>query len=224
MSNRSKPILTTIVLVIVFGTLFNNRNENFPLYVIIGRLVYSYFSEGTKIASKSIRNNAGMIKKVYLPKILYPLSATIHTFIIFLISLIVWVGVDIYCKVIPSLQIFMIIPALLLLFFLTFSVGLFLATLNVFFRDIEYLWNVFLVIIMYMCAIFYYPERLLGSQYSFILKYNPLYQIIDMVRNSFFGTPYNLWGIIYTIIFSFIVFIFSLLFYNCNKDKFILHI
>lgn len=219
-----EPILSTIVLVIVFGTLFNNNNQTYPLYIITGRLIYSFFSEGTKTASKSIRANAGMIKKVYVPKVLYPLSSTIYNFIIFLISFIVLVLIDIYCKVIPTVQVLMLIPCLLILFFLTFGIGFFLATLNVFFRDIEYLWNVILMIIMYMCAIFYYPEKILTSKFAFVLSFNPLYQVIHAARASILGTSFNYYGILYAAGFSIVMCGISILFYNLNKDKFVLHI
>ena len=66
-----EPILTTIVLTIVFGTLFDNSNKTFPVYILSGRLLYSFFSSGTKACAKSIRSNAGMIKKVYVPKYLF---------------------------------------------------------------------------------------------------------------------------------------------------------
>lgn len=219
-----EPIFSTIVLVIVFGTLFNNKEQTFPLYIITGRLIYSFFSEGTKVASKSIRANAGMIKKVYVPKLLYPFSTVVYNFVIFLISCSVLVGVDIYCKVIPTSHIFGLIPCFILLFLLTFSVGLFLATLNVFFRDVEYLWNVVLMVIMYMSAIFYYPDRLMHSKYSFILVFNPLFQVIYMARASVLGTPFSIRGSIYVCGVTFIMLGLSLLFYQKNKDKFILHL
>ena len=219
-----EPILTTIVLVIVFGTLFQNKDPMFPLYIIIGRLIYSSFSSGTKAASKSIRANASMIKKVYVPKYLYPVSSVLFNFIIFAISLIVVVLVDIYCKVVPTYHILMFIPGIMLLLILTLGVGFILATLNVFFRDIEYLWNVILMIIMYMCAIFYPAERLLKSGYSWILNINPLYHIITICRNAVMGKPVDVDGLIYTIVFCFMSLIIGFVFFRKNQDKFILHI
>lgn len=219
-----EPLLTTIVLVIVFGTLFNNKDATYPLYIVIGRLIYGYFSEGTKNSLKSMRANAGMIKKVYVPKVMYPLSSCIYTFIIFLISFIVLIGVDIYCKVVPSWKILMIFPTLLILFLLTFSIGFFLSILNVFFRDIQYLWNVFLMIIMYMSAIFYYPEKLLISKYAYVLIFNPLFQIITAVRACIIGNDLNYFGLLYSLVFSIVMFLISSLFYAKSKDKFILHL
>ena len=219
-----EPVFTTIILVIVFGTLFGSRNPTFPLYTIIGRLIYSFFSEGTKNAAKSIRANSAMIKKVYVPLILYPLSTVLYSFVIFLISMTVLVGVDIYCKVIPSLQLLMIIPALLILLLLTFGIGLILSTFMVFFRDIEYIWKVALMIIMYISAIFYYPERIFDSKYGFILSYNPLFQIIRIFRAAILSESFDVYGILYTTIFSVSSVFIGIIIFNRNKENFVLHL
>ena len=218
-----EPLLTTCVLVIVFGTLFG-RQQGFPLYVICGRLIYSYFSTGTKVAAKSIRSSASMIKKVYVPKYLYPLAGCIYTFVIFLLSLIALVGVDIYCKVIPTWHVVQMLPALLLLFVMTLGFGFILCTLDVFFRDVEYLWNVLLLIIMYMCAIFYYPEKLMNSGYDWILKYNPLYHIIDMCRGALLGYSVGLDKYLYVAVWGIASLIIGIVLFKKKQDEFILHI
>ena len=91
-----EPIMTTIVLSIVFGTLYGKKDNTFPLYILSGRLLYSYFAQGTKAALKSIRQNSAMIKKVYVPKYLYPLSSVLYNFVIFVISLVVLILLGIY--------------------------------------------------------------------------------------------------------------------------------
>ena len=106
---------------------------------------------------KSIRQNSAMIKKVYVPKYLYPLSSVLYNFIIFLISLIVLVLLGIFTGNYPTLHWLLIVFPLLVLLIMTFGVGMILATIGVFFRDMEYLWEVALMIVMYTCAIFYYP-------------------------------------------------------------------
>mgnify|MGYP002855054409 CR=1 FL=1 len=219
-----EPVFSTIILVIVFGTLFNQKKPTFPLYVIIGRLLYGFFSDGTKAISKSIRAHSAMIKKVYVPLILYPLSTALYSFIIFLINLTVLIGVDMYCKVVPTLYVLMIFPALFLLFLLTFGIGLILATLMVFFRDIEYLWKVALMIIMYVSAIFYYPERIFASKYGFIVSYNPLFHIIRMFRAAVLSESFDVWGVLYASIFSFVCVFAGIVIFNRNKAKFVLHL
>ena len=219
-----EPIMTTIVLTIVFGTLFGNTNKDFPLYIIIGRLMFSFFQEATKGACRAIRANAGMIKKVYVPKYFYPLSSILFNFIIFLISLVVLIPTSIYTGTVPTLRIWRIIPAIIYLLILAIGIGMILSTLNVFFRDIEYLWNVALLIIMYMSAIFYYPERLLKSGWYWILKYNPMFCIIDLARSGVLNYSADLWTFLYPLGFGLVSLVIGIIFFKKQQDRFILHI
>ena len=219
-----EPLMTTAVLTVVFGTLFDNKNKLFPLYILSGRLLYSFFSSGTKACSKAIRANAGMIKKVYVPKYLYPMSSVLFNFIIFMISLLVMIPLFVFCHHVPKLQILLMFIPLLILLLMTFGVGMILATVTVFFRDMEYLWDVFLMIIMYTCAIFYYPTRLLKSGYSWLLKYNPLYCVIYNFRACVMGDPLNWNYMLYAFIFSIVAIIIGTYTFYKKQDKFILHI
>ena len=159
-----------IVLTIVFGTLFGNKDRTFPVYILTGRLLYTFYSSATKAALKSVRANSAMIKKVYVPKYLYPLSSVLFNYVIFLISLIV------------------------------------------------------LVLIMYTCAIFYYPSRLLKSGFSWILKYNPLYCTIDVFRSGMFGEPMNLHYAAYALVFSLVTIAIGMFCFKKKQDEFILYI
>ncbi len=219
-----EPILTTIVLTIVFGTLFGIDDPTYPMYILCGRLIFSFFSTGTNAASKSIRGNAGMIKKVYVPKYLYPMSSVLFNFVIFLISLLVLIPLAIYCKVTPTWSWFLTVIPLVILILFTFGVGMILATVNVFFRDIEYLWDVILLLIMYMSAIFYYPERLLNSGYGWILKYNPLYSIIQVFRDCLLGNPIEWLYVLFSLICAFVSLLIGTYVFYRKQDVFILHI
>ena len=89
-----EPLLTMIVLTFVFGSMLGSKGgvygpELYPVYILCGRLLYSCFSSASKIGMRSIRSNQAMIKKVYVPKYLYPLSSVIYNYVIFLLSLIV---------------------------------------------------------------------------------------------------------------------------------------
>ncbi|MGN0383989.1 MAG: ABC transporter permease [Eubacterium sp.] len=231
-----EPLLTMIVLTIVFGTLLGRQGETsapYPVYILSGRLLYSYFSSSTKVSMRSIRANASMIKKVYVPKYLYPLSATLYNYVIFLISLIVLavvsaiMGVDITWHIIEG-----IIPLIVLLIF-SFGVSMILATVAVFFRDLEYLWDVILMLIMYSSAIFYYYDSLKGVA-RMILKYNPLFCIITVFRGCviegtslFTGYTYGLSNIKmlgYSCSVSIVVLVIGIYIFYKNQDKFILQI
>lgn len=219
-----EPLLEMIVLTIVFGTLYGNTDKTFPVYILTGRLLYSFFSQSTKGALKSIRANSGMIKKVYVPKYLYPLSSVLFNYVIFLISLIVLATVSVVLGVKPTIYMLQAPIALVLILILAYGIGMILATIGVFFRDVEYLWSVGLMLVMYTCAIFYYPEKLLNSGWDWILKYNPLYCIIDIFRSAMFGKPLNMEYFIYTVVFSVGAVIIGLFCFKKKQDDFILYI
>lgn len=220
-----EPLLTMVVLSMVFGTLFGKDDRTFPIYVLTGRLLYAYFSNATKAAMKSIRLNGQMIKKVYVPKYIYPVSSILAQYVTFLISLIVLFGVAVYLRIKPTIYLLEAIVPLFILFVMVIGVGLILATLAVFFRDMEYLWGVILMLVMYCSAIFYYPDRVMETGYGWILKYNPLYSVIVNFRNTvYLGVPLDTGALVYSSIFSVAALIIGIWMFYKNQDKFILNI
>lgn len=220
-----EPLLTMIVLTIVFGGMFGNKDPQFPVYILTGRLLYTYFSNSTRAATKSIRSNSGMIKKVYVPKYMYPLSSILSNYVTFLISLVVLVGVSLVFKVkIERHTLFAVVP-LVTLFLLTVGIGLILATLSVFFRDLEYLWGVILMLIMYTCAIFYPAKRL--DDATWILKINPLYSCIYNFRTAIFGQteyPLSMYHVLFSLGFAVVTILIGLIMFYRKQDDFILNI
>ncbi len=231
-----EPLLTMIVLSVVFGELLGRDNTDeafagvpFPVYVLTGRLLYSFFSSSTNSAMKSIRSNSAMIKKVYVPKYIYPFSGILANFVIFLISLVVLLGVMIFFLSTGAYQapmnwhMLMSVIPLLNLFVLAMGVGLILATLCVFFRDIEYLWSVVLMLIMYCSAIFYFVSSLSADKQR-LIKLNPLFGVINNFRRTFFGQPFDMNLLIYTSVFAAATLLFGMFIFYKKQDSFILNI
>ena len=219
-----EPLLTMIVLTIVFGTLMGEHDRSFPVYILSGRLLYGFFSQSTTAALKSIRANSSIIKKVYVPKMLYPLSSILFNFIIFMISLIVLALVSVVLGVYPTFYLIQVVVSLIVLLLLSLGCGLILSTIGVFFRDMEYLCTVALMLIMYTCAIFYRANRLLTSKWGFVLKANPLFCVIQTFRSAIFGEMMNMKYLLYALGFSIISIIIGVVAFKKNEDKFILEI
>ncbi len=236
-----QPLLTMVVLSIVFSNLFGRDSSkvvNYSVYLLSGRLLYEFFTQSTKRAMRSIRSNASIIKKVYVPKYIYPLSQALSTFVTFLISLSVLAVVIIFFNIIGkdpvpiTFNIFYAIIPIIILFVFSLGVGMFLGTLNVFFKDIENFYDVFTLLLFYLTPIVYTVDRLgfaTGSWQSIMLKVNPLYGIIEMFRAavlhgdnflSFFSTN----QLIYTSAVAVFAFIIGFAVFYKNQDKFILHI
>ncbi len=219
-----EPLLNMLVLAFVFGTLFGNSDPTYPVYILSGRLLYSCFSQATKASLRSIRANAGMINKVYVPKYLYPLSSVLYTYIIFLFSLIVLVLVAGILGIRPTKYLLFIpIPLFLLLLF-SFGIGMILSTLGVFFRDMEYLWDIGLTLLMYLCAIFYYPDSFVSSGRGWVLHGNPLYCIIALFRNCIYGEAMNQQLLLYAFLWCVLSSAIGVVVFYKKQDKFILQI
>ena len=227
-----EPLLTTIVLTFVFGNLLGRGDSLYPVYILSGRLIYSCFSSATKIAMRSIRANQAMIKKVYVPKYLYPLSSVLYNYILFLLSLIILALTSLVLGVHFTWHLIEVIIPLFILFVMSIAAGLILSTVCVFFRDLEYLWDVLLMLIMYCSAIFYYIDNI-GSARTLVMI-NPLYCIISNFRcvlmeqgSIFTHVSYgmsNLTMMLYSMGFSIVALVFGIFIFKKNQDKFILHI
>ena len=220
-----EPLLTMMVLTLVFSGWYGKSDTSFPVYVLTGRLLYSFFSSSTKAAMRSVQSNGKMIKKVYVPKYMYPLSSVIYNYVIFLISLVVLLAVSIVLKVKPTFYILGAIVPLFLLLVLSLGVGLILSALYVFFRDIEYIWDVGLMLIMYASAIFYDPERLLKTGNGWVFKINPMFYIITNFREAvLYGQPFSTKYLIGSIVVSFGALIVGVIIFWKKQDDFILHL
>lgn len=220
-----EPLLNMLVLTLVFGTFFGNDDPQYPVYILSGRLLYSFFSTGSKGGLKAISSNASMIKKVYVPKYIYVLAAIISNFVTFLISLIVLVGVGAVLKVQPTVYMFQAIVPLVILLIFTLGCGMILATMNVFFRDIEYIWSVATMLVMYASAIFYQPDRVINTGNGWIFDINPIYMCISNFRDAIlYGRQMNMNYCFTSLGIAVVtVVVGSVLFYK-KQDKFILHV
>jgi len=218
------PLLTMVVLTIIFSAIFAQNIENFPVYFLTGKLVFDFYSQGSKAAMKSIVKNSAIIKKVYVPKYMYSLGVILSNFVTFLLSLIVLLGVMIVTNVNFTIYIlYAILPIFLLLMF-TIGAGLLLATITVFFRDIEHLYGVFVTMLMYGSAIFY-PASIIPAQYQFLFDLNPVYGLITLCRDCFtYGQLFDLGTLLYVSIWSAGLLILGIFFFYKYQDKFILHI
>ena len=175
------PLLTMTVQYIVFSTMFRSEINNYAVYLLVGIICYSFFNEVTSMSLQSISGNANLIKKVYMPKYILPLSRTLSSSVNLLISLIPLLLISLITGVHFHLSMILMIYFLLCLIVFALGVGMFLSALNVFFRDIQFLWTVVVMMWMYATPIFYSPS-IIPEKFSFILNINPLYHFIKNIR------------------------------------------
>ena len=219
-----EPLLFMIVLTIVFSTLFKHSVPNYPVFLLTGRLAYTFFAQGTSGSMFSIYKNASIIKKIYVPKYMYTLGVTISSLITFLLSFVVLFLVMFATHAPFTWYIPLAIVPLILLLIFTTGIGLILATITVFFRDIEHLYGVFLTLLMYGSAIMY-PASIIPAKYQFILTYNPLYASIVLFRDCFmYGQWFDPFTLMFLTVSSIGALLVGIVFFYKFQDKFILYI
>jgi len=218
------PLLYMIVLTLIFSTFFHNNIENYPVYLLTGRIVFDFFAQGSKAAMLSIRRNASIIKKVYIPKYMYALSSVLSNLVTFGFSIIILLAVMLVTHASFTLYILLAILPIILLLMFTIGAGLLLAAVTVFFRDIEHLYKVFLTLLMYGSAIFY-PIQIVPENYRIFFELNPIYAIITLFRDSFlYGKMFEPNVLLYAAATSIVIFIVGIGVFYRYQDKFILYV
>ncbi len=218
------PLLDMIVMTIVFSTLFRRNIDNFPVYLLTGRLLFGFFSQSTKSSMNSIINSAKLINKVYIPKYIITLSNFIANFIFFLISLIALIIIMFATKAPVSPYILYSPFYLITLFFFSCGISLFLSTVTVFFRDLEHIYSVFLTVLMYASAIFY-PAEIIPDKFRLILTLNPLYYFIEGFRDVVYhGIAPEMNNLLVCAAVAVVSMIVGIIVFEKKQDQFILYI
>ena len=187
------PLLMMAVMTLVFSNMFKFPIENYPLYLILGSVLFSLMSDATSSAMSSIIDASSLIKKVKIQKAVFPIEKAIFALVNFVLSLIAVAAVMLFFRVAPTPSL-LALP-LLLVYVIVFSIGLGLAlsALSVFFRDVMHLWSVIITAWTYLTPIFW-PQDLeqfsqtlsnvaLGNALITVENLNPMYHYVVYFRD-----------------------------------------
>lgn len=218
------PLLTMSVQYVVFSTLFKSDIPNYPVYLLSGIVFFNFFNEAVSMGMTSITGNASLIKKVYMPKYIYPVSRILSSLVNFALAII------------PLFLVMLITgtaftPALLLLLFdmlclLGFVTGmsLLLTTAMTFFQDTQFLWGVVSMMWMYLTPLFY-PESIIPAQFLTVYHMNPMYQYITFARICIIdGVSPEPMAYLWCILSSVVVLGLGILTFKRHQDKFVLYL
>ena len=198
-----KPLGLFAMLYVVFGRFMRLGNfPHYPLYLLLGIVLWTYFADTTTLSMYSFTNRANLVSKLAFPRLIVPLSVsttTAMTLCVNLVAVAVFIGVS---RVVPEVRWLLVLPFLLYLFVVSLAVGLILAPLFVRLRDVSQVWELVLQLMFYASPIIY-PTDFLPDWWKPIAFLSPLVQIIQDVRaivlpatpvdtpTTIYGTP---WG------------------------------
>ena len=176
------PLLMMLLQTLVFSYMFRFDIPNFPLYLICGNTLFNFFNESTNMGMGSVLGNSSLIKKVYVPKFIFPISRVVSSFVNLLFSLAAIILVMLITRATFYWTIFLSWLPLVLLFFFSCGLGLLLSALAVYFRDMMHLYSILTMGWMYATPLFY-PITALPETLQKLMKLNPLYHYINLFRN-----------------------------------------
>lgn len=175
------PLLHLLVMMFVFSQLFGRNVDHYVIYLFSGNIVMSYYRESTKNGMQSLMKNAKVISKINVPKYLFLLSSNVSALINFGLTIIIYFVFCFVDGVVLKPAVSMLWYPILCLVIMNIGIGMVLSALFVFFRDIQYLYDIFLQLLTYLSAIFYTLDRFPEEMQRFFLL-NPVYCNIKYFR------------------------------------------
>ncbi len=191
-----QPVLTTAIFTVLFSNFarFETKDVPYPLFALSGLMIWLFVHTAITTASNSFVNNANLVTKVYFPRLIVPLAATLAGLADLLVSLMILVILMIYYGINLTAHIWLAPVFLFLGIAQTVAFGTLFSALNVRFRDVKFALPFGLQIWMLASPIFY-SSAILSEKWRLIFAINPLVGILEGFRAAVFGTPFD-WTII----------------------------
>ena len=216
------PLFMMAVLYAVFNNFFNNRQENFVIYLLIGLLTWRMFTIGTSSAMHSIVKRKSLVTKIYIPREILTLSdvlssmiSSIFEFIVFIPFMVIF-GTGIHISILNL----MFIPVHMIYFLIIYGLGLILASLYVSYRDLDQIWEVIVQVGFFATPIMY-PISIVPEKYMDLYMLNPVTRLIVMYRDIFlYGIVPNFSDVIFVLTFGVALFTIGTLVFKRLSRRF----
>ena len=216
-----QPILTVAVFTIIFSRFagFDTGGTPYPVFVLSGLMIWLFTHGAISLASDSFVSNTSLVTKVYFPRLIVPLSATLGGLFDLVFSSIMLVVLMAYYQTGISLHVVFAPVFLSFAVIIAMALGTLLSALNVRFRDIKFALPFLLQVWMIMSPVFY-PASLLTGAWRYVFAINPLFGILEGFRSSLFGKRYDWEVIVISIISTLVISLFSLFIFRRMEDDF----
>ena len=224
-----QPILTTMIYMLVFGRIAKISTDGLPqvLFYLAGITIWNYFAESFNTTSKTFKENANIFGKVYFPRLIMPLSKVTSALIKFAIQLALFLAVFFYFVIIgnesvkPNWHIALVPLYVLLMAGLGLGFGLLFTSLTVKYRDLNFLIQFGVQLLMYASPVIY-PVSTIPEAYRNYILFNPITPILEGFKYAFLGAgSFNVWMLFYSIAFTAVVLILGTLVFNKTEKNFI---
>lgn len=218
-----QPLLMMIIFTLFFGRALNIPSQDlpYPVYVFSGLLIWNLFSTGLTSASNSMVNNSGIIKKIYFPRLIIPISSILVAMFDFLMAFTLFIGILLFYQQSVSFYAIIMWPlALLVGLIATLGLGSWMAALNVKYRDFRYVIPFVVQVLFFLTPVIYPISMLKYSVMKFVLVCSPMYAAVELFRFPLTGIlpDYIFLGI--SIISGLLFLLFGILYFKRTEDFF----
>lgn len=182
------PLFQMLVMAFVFSLILRIEGINIPysLFLYAGLLPWTMFSTSVQSATSSLVFNAGLLTKIYFPRDVFITSTILSKLVDFLLASIIFIGFMIYYKVPLTWHFLWLAPLLSIQILFTYGISLITSSVNLFYRDVQYVVNLFLIVWMYLTPVIY-PSTNFPQKYQWIFIANPLAALINGYREVLFN-------------------------------------
>ncbi len=189
-----RPFMTMIVFTIVFGKIANLPSQGvpYPILVFSAMLPWQFFSNSLSECSNSLISNANLISKVYFPRLIVPTSAVVVSFVDFMISGMILLGLMVWYDFVPSWRIVTLPLFILIAFAASIGAGLWLASLNVQYRDFRYIVPFIVQFGLYISPVGF-SSNIVPEQWRLLYSLNPMVGVIDGFRWAILGGDFRIY-------------------------------
>ena len=180
-----EPFCMMLIYTLIFGVVFRASEEYFPVFIFSGLSMWTFFSRGMNVSVNIVRNNKGIISKVYLPKfILYFARMLVNGFKM-LVSFAVVAAMLIVFRVPVTWRVIYVLPVMIVFFLFTFGLGSILMHFGVYVNDLSYIVGIVLSMLMYFTGTFYSVGKRIPAPFGELLEqFNPVAYCIASMRNA----------------------------------------
>ena len=202
-----EPLCFMFIYAFVFGYVFHNRQEYFITFIFIGVTIWGFFNRMIKGSVKLIINNRDLVSKVYIPKYILLLSKSFTYLFKLGISLAIVFILMLFQGVPFTWHIILIIPVIIVLYILSFGIGMVLMHFGVTFNDLSNIVTIGLRMVFYLSGIFYNIRARLGGTLGYLLlRGNPVAFLLDEVRKCLVeGTMISIFGVLFWFVMGLIL-------------------
>ncbi len=218
-----QPVLMTIIFSFFLGNKIykNDFGVPYPAFVFSGLIIWTAFSNGISTSSNSLVTNSNIIKKIYFPRLILPVSCILVSLFDFVLSILVFVGILIYYQIdIHFIRLIVLFPlSIICLVITTFGMGVFLSALNIKYKDFKYIIPFLLQILLFISPVIY---SLSSSKpvLNLLISLNPLYCPITLFRSAFYNNPLDLSLIFLSFLSSILVLFFGVIYFKKTEMYF----